>query len=183
MYGCTVLFSRFQEKALNVNDLDVNGFIKQFYHYIHCAHYNVSCSNRPLNQLQMSVFWCNVRLNSAVTLLLAQCVYLCTYGIYRQFVPVSNLKITIKMREKLWWIHWNHWPYILFFPSLSFCFPHLTLLFVCFFSPHHCFLYCFLHQSAFLSSEHPVNSCPNEWRGVWLLLLFSLLLSTVFACL
>lgn len=70
-----------------------------------------------------------------------------------------------------------------FFPFIFFLLlPHfllwhysLSASFLC----HHYFPSSFLHQSTFLSSEHPVISCPNEWRRVWLLLLFSLLLSTV----
>lgn len=73
-----------------------------------------------------------------------------------------------------------------FSSSLFFCFPIFPLCHYCLsasFLCHHCFPFSLLHQSAFLSSEYPDISCPNEWRRVWLLLLFSLLLSTVFACL
>lgn len=113
---------------------------------------------------------------------LALCVYFCMFSIYQQFIPVGYLKITFNMWQT-GTIHWKHWPHAVFFLLFLLApFSPLTSL-SAYFPCHHCFLCSFLHQSAFLPSEHPVISCPNEWRGVWLLLLFSLLLSTVFACL
>lgn len=119
-----------------------------------------------------------------MTVTLALCVYFCMYSICQQFTPGVYLKITFNMWQKLGWFTENIDHTYCFFSLLFLLAPFspltsLSASFLC----HHCFPCSFLHQSAFLPSEQPVISCPNEWRGVWFLLLFSLLLSTVFVCL